>query len=84
MKNLINNIENFLTDIYFKETSELHMDFIKITELINETYEKNPRNKNKLMKITMELMEVFSSKDLLKMADHLEYKVLKHIKGLEE
>ncbi len=84
MKNLIKNIENFLTDIYFKETSELYMDFIGITELLNETYEENPRNKNKLMKITMELMEVFSSRDLLKMADHLEYKVLKHIKGLEE
>jgi hypothetical protein len=83
MEKLINNIENFFTDIYYKESNELFMDFIAITELLNVTFEKNPRNTSKLMKITMELMEVFTTKDLLIMADHLEFKVLNHLKGLE-
>ena len=83
MEKLINHIENFLTDIYYKESNELFMDFIAITELLNATFANNPRNERKLMKITMELMEVFTTKDLLKMADHLEFKVLNHIKGLE-
>ena len=74
---IINKIESFAADIYFKLPYELNQDFVNICQLIanffDENFSENQEiiiQKNKLLTFLLQAME---TKDYIKMADALLY-----------
>lgn len=83
---IINKIESFAADIYFKLPNELNQDFINICQLIAEFYDENfsenidnMNQKNRLLTFLLQAME---TRDYIKMADVLLYTVKPVIKEL--
>ena len=75
-------IKSFISEIYFKDSDYLRQCFINICETFDKEYNIDNENENetKKKKIIEELFSVFSTNDFIKMADYLEYSLLKECK----
>ena len=72
---ILNNIQDFRTDIYFKMPIELNDDYVNICEKISTYFSNkfcgNKELKNDIMTLMEYLLEVMQSGDYIKMADAL-------------
>lgn len=76
---IINKIEDFLADIYFKMPNELTNDYIKICEEITAFFEKYFMPYEDVMQQARDILEylltVMQTGDYIKMADALNYEI---------
>lgn len=76
---IINRIDNFAVDIYFKLTEELNNDYIEICEMTAAFFDNNFSTVNEIVEEKANLIEylfnIFKSNDYIKMADALCYTV---------
>ncbi len=77
--NIIDSIDSFAVDIYYKFPSELEKDYIKICEHIGAFFNENFSTNVDIIKQCNELLEylfrILQSNDYIKMADALLYTV---------
>ena len=76
---IVNRIESFVADIYFKYTNELNSDFVEICNLIAEFFDENFSNNQQILEQKDELLayllNVMEKNDYIRMADALYYNV---------
>lgn len=75
-------ISNFVSDIYFKDTVVLRENFIHICEVFDREYDIDSENREAVEKKKnkmVELLNVFTTNDFIKMADYLQFALLEEI-----
>lgn len=77
--NIINLIDTFAVDIYFKMPAEINNDYINICTSVSNFFDTNFQGKDEVLKqknqLLNYLLEVMCSHDYIKMADALSYTV---------
>lgn len=76
---ILNKIESFAVDIYFKLPNEINMDFVNICTDISDFFDVNYQNDSRINEQKNELLgyllKVMETNDYIKMADALYYQV---------
>lgn len=76
---IVNRIESFVADIYFKYSNELKSDFVEICNSIVAFFDENFSNNQQILEqkdeLLMYLLNVMEQNDYIKMADVLYYNV---------
>ncbi len=76
---IVDKIETFAADIYFKLPDELNKDFVDICTELSDFFDKNFQDNPEVLQqkniLLNYLLEVMQTKDYIRMADALYYKV---------
>lgn len=76
---IVDKIESFAADIYFKLPDELNKDFVDICTELSEFFDKNFQDNYEVLQqknvLLNYLLDAMQTRDYIKMADALLYKV---------